>query len=59
MYIPRGLIWEDRSSLEDFEIDRQGTLDYAFYKAQQMVGKMDIKRCVGGVGGVKSIESQK
>ena len=43
MYIPRGLIWEDRSSLEDFEIDRQGTLDYAFYEALQMVGKMDEK----------------
>ena len=43
MYIPRGMIYEDLESLEDFEIDRQGTLDYAFYEALQQVGKIDEK----------------
>lgn len=43
MFIPRGMIYEDLESLEDFEIDRQGTLDYAFYEALQQVGRIDEK----------------
>lgn len=35
------MIYADKPSLDDFEIDREGTVDYAFYEALQQVGRID------------------
>lgn len=41
MDIPRGMIYDEKPSLDDFDIDREGTVDYAFYEALQQVGRID------------------